>query len=673
MRIFEAFPQDTQHILATFISIALVTLAGCGGGGGDSVSANAPPAPIVPAVGEMTLLAGTVGGVGSADGAAGRFNQPTGLATDTSGNVYVADTSNHTIRKITASGVITLAGKAGVAGYADGVGAAALFSSPLGVAVDLAGNVYVADAANRAIRKITPAGLVTTVAGTAGVPGNVDGTGAAARFSELKAITVDTNGTLFVAEYNQIRKITPAGFVTTLATGFESLISLAVDRAGNVYAVDSGASLIKKITPSGAVTAFAGTITPPNSISQSGFADGGLGVAKFGRPAGITAHSDGTLYVLDNSRIRKVTLDGVVNSLPVNKSDGTRFIFPETISAGLAIAIDGNIFVAAPTENVIRKVTPNLSVVDIAGSPVVSGNADGTGAAARFSGIGALTLDANSNIIAMDASNNALRKVTPAGVVTTRASNVHPSTDLIRQGAGPEFLRGLAVDSAGAVLLADTAFHVIRRIGLDGVTTIVAGTTWPDGVRSNGFVGTITGASKPVGVAVDSAGALFVPDGEIIRKVTTSGVDSILSCTNLPTCVAAGKPIDAITIDKADIIYAAQAGVIFKITPSAVSSTLAGGATSRLTNGTGANASFGAIRAMAADNAGNLFIADTSNNAVRKVTPAGVVTTLAGAPGAIGVVLGPLPGSLTAPAGIAVDAAGMLYVSSENAVLKIKP
>ena len=684
MKIFESFPQDTQYILATLISVALVTLAGCGGGGGDSVSANAPPAPIVPAVGEMTLLAGTTGGVGNTDGAPGRFNQPTGLATDASGNVYVADTSSHTVRKITASGVITLAGKPGVAGYADGVGTVALFSSPVGVAVDLAGNVYVADAANRAIRKITPAGLVITVAGTAGVPGNVDGTGAAARFSELKAITVDTNGALFVAEYNQIRKITPAGSVTTLATGFESLISLAVDRAGNVYAVDSGASLIKKITPSGAVTAFAGTITPPNSVSQSGFADGGLGVAKFDRPAGITAQADGTLYVLDNARIRKVTLDGVVTSLPINKSDGTRFIFPGIvggtpsispgmIAAGLAIATDGNIFVAAPTENLIRKVTPNLSVVDIAGSPVVSGNADGTGAAARFSGAGALTMDANSNIIAMDASNNAIRKVTPAGVVTTRASNVHPSADLIRQGAGPEFLRGIAVDSAGAVLLADTAYHVIRRIGLDGATTIVAGTAWPDGVRSNGFVGTITGASKPVGVAVDSAGALFVSDGEIIRKVTTGGVDSILSCTNLPTCVAAGKPIDAITIDKADILYAAQAGVIFKITPSAVSSTLAGGAASRLTDGTGVNASFGAIRAMAADNAGNLFIADTSNNAVRKVTPAGVVTTLAGAPGAIGVVLGPLPGSLSAPAGIAVDAAGMVYVSSENAVLKIKP
>ena len=536
MNILESLPRRTQRGLATLSLIALVALSGCGGGGGDSVTTIPPPTPSVPAVGEMTLLAGAVGGVGSTDGAPGRFNQPTGLATDASGNVYVADTSNHTIRKITASGVITLAGKPGVAGSADGVGAAALFSTPVGVTVDLAGNVYVADSANSAIRKITPAGLVTTFAGTAGVPGNVDGTGSAARLSALKAITIDTNGTLLVAEYNQIRKITPAGFVTTLATGFDALSSLAVDRAGNVYAVNSGASLIKKITPSGAVTTFAGTTTTSNGIAPFGFADGGLGVAKFDHPAGITAHADGMLYVLDNSRIRKVTPDGFVTSLLINKSDGTRFIFPGISSAGLAIATDGNIFVAAPADNLIRKVTQNLSVVDIAGTPVASGTADGTGAAARFSGPGDLAVDASGNIIVIDALNNAIRKITPSGVVTTVALNIRDPNIRLTPGINfsSAFLLGLALDRSGALFVADPNLHLIYRIGVDGAKTIAAGSGWPDGVSSGGFFPSVSGRSKPVGVAVDSVGTLFVPDSAIIRKVTVGGIDTILACTNMP-------------------------------------------------------------------------------------------------------------------------------------------
>jgi streptogramin lyase len=216
--------------------------------------------------GFVTTLAGTAGSPGSADGsgAAVSFNFPAGVAVDAAGNVYVADTDNHTIRKITSAGVVTtLAGTALSQGSADGIGAAARFDYPQGVAVD-AGNVYVADRDNYTIRKITSAGVVTTLAGTAGNQGPTDGTGAAARFDYPHGVAVDAAGNVYVADTDNhaIRKISPAGVVTTLAgaasnrgsadgpgatAGFNSPYGVAVDAAGNVYVADTSNHLIRKI------------------------------------------------------------------------------------------------------------------------------------------------------------------------------------------------------------------------------------------------------------------------------------------------------------------------------------------------------------------------------------------------------------------------------------------
>ena len=172
----------------------------------------------------MSTLAGMAGFPGSADGtgAAARFDYPNGVAVDGSGNVYVADTGNNTIRKITPAGVVsTLAGTAGgptvPPGSADGTGAAARFFEPYGVAVDVRGNVYVADTYNNTIRKVTPAGVVSTLAGTAGTSGSDDGTGAAARFNFPQGVAVDGSGNVYVADRdnNAIRKVSPAGVVST--------------------------------------------------------------------------------------------------------------------------------------------------------------------------------------------------------------------------------------------------------------------------------------------------------------------------------------------------------------------------------------------------------------------------------------------------------------------------
>jgi sugar lactone lactonase YvrE len=169
--------------------------------------------------GVVSTLAGGAGW-GSVDGPStlARFGGPTGIAVDRSGNVYVADTSNNTIRKITSGFVSTLAGSAGVSGSADGAGSNASFSGPTGLTTDSTGNIYVADTWNHTIRKISPSGLVSTLAGSAGNPGRADGMGAEARFTGPAGLTADAAGNIYVADFSNstIRKVTPAGAVTTI-------------------------------------------------------------------------------------------------------------------------------------------------------------------------------------------------------------------------------------------------------------------------------------------------------------------------------------------------------------------------------------------------------------------------------------------------------------------------
>jgi sugar lactone lactonase YvrE len=269
--------------------------------------------------GTVSTLAGTTQGYADGTGTAAKFGSPYGVAVDSAGTVYVADSSNHRIRKITPGGTVsTLAGSGTAGGFAEGSGTAAKFKSPFGVAVDSAGTVYVADSSNHRIRKITPgdAGTVSTLAGS-GDPGNADGPGTAAQFYQPYGVAVDSAGTVYVADIDnhRIRKITPEGEVTTLAGSgnpgyaegsgtaaqFSSPRGVAVDSAGTVYVADSLNHRIRKITPDGTVSTLAG--------STQGFADGTGTAAQFNNPTGVAVNSAGTVYVADmgTNRIRKIT------------------------------------------------------------------------------------------------------------------------------------------------------------------------------------------------------------------------------------------------------------------------------------------------------------------------------------------------------------------------------
>ena len=275
----------------------------------------------------FTTLAGTPGTLGATNNAA--FDNPAGVVADSSGNVYVADSTNSAIRKITPTGMVsTFAGTPGLYGSVDATGVAARFSTPWGLAIDSAGNFYVADVGNATIRKITPAAVVTTLAGSSQNAGSADGTGSAAQFYAPHGVAADAAGNVFVADTGNktIRKITPAGAVTTLAglagasgwadgTGgaarFNRPTGVAVDTAGNVFVADTENFVIRKITPAGVVTTLAG------QPGVNGMLDGTGSGAQLNYPFVITIDSAGNLFVSEELRytIRKITAAGVVTTI----------------------------------------------------------------------------------------------------------------------------------------------------------------------------------------------------------------------------------------------------------------------------------------------------------------------------------------------------------------------
>jgi len=434
---------------------------------------------------EVTHFAGPSGGIGSEDGtgADARFNNPAGITTDGT-SFYVADSSNHTIRKIVigTGEVTTLAGTAGLRGSEDGTGADARFYSPYGIATD-GTSLYVTDGYNHTIRKIViGTGEVTTLAGTAGLRGSEDGTGADARFNYPFGIATDGTS-LYVADGSNftIRKIVIAtGEVTTLAgtagssgsedgTGADARFNCPSDITTDdtsLYVADKSNHTIRKIViGTGEVTTLAGT------AGSSGSEDGTDTAARFYYPEGIT--TDGTsLYVADtyNHIIRKIvigtgevtTLAGIAGSR--GSEDGTgadaRFNCPSDI------ATDGtSLYVADTGNNTIRKIViATGEVTKLAGRAGRVGSKDGTGFASTFHGPDGITTDGTSLYVA-DSRNHTIRKIEIAtGEVTTLAGTavICGTTDGIGPAARFYLPRGITwVDSS--IFVTDSN-HCIRRL-----------------------------------------------------------------------------------------------------------------------------------------------------------------------------------------------------------------
>jgi mucin-19 len=638
-------------------------------------------------------LAGSVTGAGFADGSgsAARFSYPSATAVDSAGNVYVADTWNHVIRKITAAGATTtLAGSPGLAGGVDGTGAAARFYEPQGIAVDSAGNVYVADSGNYTIRKITPAGAVSTLAGLAGASGVSDGIGSAARFSFSYGLVVDASGTMYVADGSAtIRQITSAGVVTTIAgsafqrgevdgTGsaarFDFPRSITVDSTGNLFVVDENGQTVRKIAPGGVVTTFAG------QAYTYGSSDGTGPAARFDYPAGITIDSAGNLYLSDSSaKIRKITPGAVVSTLAggtYGSADGTGTAAQFRSPLGISADASGVLYVADNGNHTIRKVTSAGAVTTLSGSAPAFGSTDGSGSSATFNFPEGVAVDGSGNAYVADTDNHVVRKITNSGVVSTFAGSPGSYGSADGPVASATFSYpggGIAVDSAGSIYVADV--HAIRKIS-GGTVTTIAGVVDTGGSADG--TGSAARFSYVYSMAVDSSGTIYVADysNQTIRKITSAGVVTTIAgragvrgyADGVGTAALFNYP-DGIAIDGSGNLYVGDDGnnVLRKIAPDGTVSTLAGSVgLSGIVDGSGAQAAFTVFYALAVDASGNIFVGN--NNVIRKVTSAGLVTTVAGLPLTYGNTDGVgAAARFLSTWGIAVDATGKLYIADPNA------
>ena len=526
-----------KHVLAAklprtkFLSSALLFL---------SASALAVAASDYSSPYTFTTLAGAAS-LGSTDGPGdqARFNAPRGLAIDAAGNLYVADSENHTVRKISPTGAVsTLAGKAGYKidpldpNQGNGTGASARFTEPAGVIVDSSGNVYVAGGSDNALRKVTPAGVVTTVAGG----------GSASLLNVPEGVAIDSTGTLYVADtFNQtIRKISPAGTVSVFAGGsfgsgdgtgnaaqFYNPRGIALDSVGNLYIADSNNNTIRKVSPGGIVTTLAGM------AGVQGSSDGLGNAAAFNLPMGVTVDLAGNVYVTDsaNSTIRKIAPSGAVTTIAGHAGqqghvDGGPALSLFYQPQGIVVDSIGNLYVADTLDNTIRKITPSGVVSTLAGlSPFLSaGTADGTGSAARFRRVTSMALTSSGDLYVTDADSHTIRKITAAGVVTTVAGSPGLSGATDGTGSAARFYGpdGIAADASGNLYVSDSGNKRIRKIALPGtVTTLAGGPAGVPGVADGS--GSAASFTDPRDITPDASGNFFIGDFDRIRKITPTG------------------------------------------------------------------------------------------------------------------------------------------------------
>ena len=518
----------------------------------------------------ITLVAGGPF-AGSTDGvaAAASLNQPLGLTHDSAGNVYVADSGNHTIRRIGADGsVSTLAGLAGSSGTADGSGAAARFSQPSGIAIGPDGDLYVAELGNHLIRRVTVAGVVSTYAGSTG--GYADGAALAAKFNSPRGVAVAANGDVLVADYSnaRIRRVlrsgNVAGAVQTLAgngtiaagspdgIGTAAVIGgpIALVVRGNTLTVRDYLGLLRQIDLTSTVVT---TLTGSRALGE-GYADGSTTTARMRSGYGVTGASGGGFMLADDIALRLVSPAGAVRTIAASNSVittpagvGTLAQLPFPLGTGLtqSVAVDagGNVVIADRQSGLVRRISPTGAVTLAAGlTGSFHGSVDGVGSEAQFGLVGvAITVDSSGVLFTSD--QQSVRRTDTGNATTVWAGSPTEFGAIDGNATTARFnsLAGLAAGAGGNVFVG--ANNAVRRIDAAGNVSTFAGLMTQSG-RVDGPVASARFQSVgPLAFAPD--GALYVIEhgSGVIRRISPDGLT--VSTLTAYTSVTGSLAIDA--------------------------------------------------------------------------------------------------------------------------------
>ena len=624
--------------------------------------------------GTLSLFAGNSRAGYSGDGGpalSAQLNQPAGVAVDSKGDVYIADSQNNVVRIVTPDGIINTFAGSGTAGYAgdsgQAAGGGAALNNPLGLALDKAGNLYIADNYNHAIRIVTTDGNINTFAGNQVDSFGYLGDGAAANLAQLDFPT-----------------------------------DVAVDSSGNVYIADWGNFVVRQVTTDGNIHTYAGT----NVDGWSG--DGGPATsasttdpAYIYQPYGVAVDSSGTLYISEygDSRIRKVLsgsggAGGTISTIAGNGTngfagDGSGATSAElNVPRGLCIDGSGNIYVADSANNRIRKFTSGGSISTVAGNGILSYSGDGGVATkAQLNAPSAVAVDAAGNVYVADTGNHVIRQVSAKGVISTFAGTGTPGFSGDGSAAGKAQLNApesVAVDSAGNVYIADTGNFRVRVVGTNGNISTFAG-NGSEGYSGDGAAATAATFVYPAAVATDKSGNVYIADYEanVVRKVSTGGTISTVAGSGGVGYAGDGGPAtkallngpSAVSVDPSGNLYIAQEGDsrVRMVSTGGVITTIAGnGSDGYLGEGLPAVSSeLASPDGVVADGFGNVYIS-VEGNRVMQVAGDGTLTTIAGT-GTPGYAGDPGPANaamLNIPGGIARDSSGNLYIadSANNAV-----
>ncbi|MFY9561410.1 MAG: beta-propeller fold lactonase family protein [Terriglobales bacterium] len=519
---------------------------------------------------------------------------------------------------------------------------------PYSAAIDKGGNMYICDVPANRLRKVTPAGVITTIAGTSGPGfGGYNGDNIKANHAMLSypgGVAVDSAGNLIVAELgnSRIRKIDKAGNITTIAgTGVfgytgdggpavNAAISvsggLALDSAGNLFFSDSSNSVIRKIDTSGIITTYAG-----NGISDFSGDGGPATAASLNSPFGIAFDPAGNLYIADaaNNRVRYVNPAGIINTFAGNGDFGNGGdggpANQAQVGHPVAVVFQNNgLYISAGSR--VRVV--NAGIINLyAGS---KSGYDGDGHAllsTQFSNPLALVFDTAGNLVVVDSGNGRLRKAAGGIMTTIAGGNVGDGGPA--KSARLDSFGSIRFDHAGNYYIADLKDNRIRKVNTSGQISTVAG-NGITGYTGDGGPATSATLSFPWGMAVDSTGNLFVADtgNRVIRKVDTTGTISTFASGNFFS-------LRQMDIDPAGNLYVADFGacVVWKVTPAAIVSVFAGVKSNCGFNGDNIPATSALLSfpwGVAVDKNGNVLIADSRNNRIREVDTNGIISTVAG-------------------------------------------